>query len=127
MRHAALAAAVILFAVACSSPPEAVATGEGWRAELTWTTRPAALRPVTLRLKLIDASGRPLAIGALSAMATMPEMEHGGETVAFVPVGDGIFEAVHTFSMDGRWTLHAEWTSDGRVHRTEFRIEVGAH
>jgi nitrogen fixation protein FixH len=125
MRHAAAALATVVLIAGCAPSPAVVVTGEEWRAELTWTSQPVALRPVTLRLRFVDAAGRPLAVGDLSAKANMPEMDHGAETVRFLPTADGVFEAAHTFSMDGAWMIRAEWQSGARRESAQFRIEVG--
>jgi nitrogen fixation protein FixH len=125
-RRTAAALAVILLIAACSPPPTVVTVaGEGWRAELAWTSQPVALRPVTLRLRFVDAAGRPLAVGDLSAKANMPEMDHGADPVRFLPAAEGVFEAAHTFSMDGAWMIRAEWQSGARRESAEFRIDVG--
>jgi nitrogen fixation protein FixH len=125
-RRTAAVLAVILLIAACSPPPTVVTVaGEGWRAELAWTSRPVALRPVTLRLKLTDGGGHPLPVGDLSAKANMPEMPGCDDTVRFIPGPDGVFEAVHAFSMDGAWMIQVEWKSGSRSQSAQFPIQVG--
>jgi nitrogen fixation protein FixH len=125
MRRTAAGLAAILLIVGCAPSPEAVVvTGEGWRAELAKTSRPVALRQVTLRLRIVDAAGRPLAVTDLSAVTDMPEMDHGAETVRFLPAADGVFEAVHTFSMGGWWEVRVEWNSGPHRQSAEFRVDV---
>lgn len=124
-KRTAAALAAILLIAACASPPTVVtAAGEGWRAELSWTSQPVALRQVTLRLRIVDAAG-PHAIPDLSAVTDMPEMDHGAETVRFIPAPDGVFEAVHAFTMDGLWMIRVEWKSGSRSQSARFPIEVG--
>lgn len=124
-RRTAAALATVVLIAGCAPSPAVVVTREEWRAELTWTSQPVALRPVTLRLRFVDAAGRPLAVGDLSAKANMPEMDHGADPVRFLPAADGVFEAAHTFSMDGAWMIRAEWQSGARRESAEFRIDVG--
>jgi hypothetical protein len=115
--------AVVGLAAGCSRPPQAVPTASGIRWELDVSPyRPAALRDATLRLRASDAAGRPIALQGFRATASMPEMTHRGEVIAFREIEPGLYEAVHTFSMDGRWVVHVTGSVKGK--RAEGRITV---
>lgn len=118
----AVAAGAVLIA-RCTRPQQTVPTASGIR----WTRdvlplRPSALRPATLRLRAVDASGRAVALQGFRATTSMPEMRHRGETIAFREVDPGVFEALHTFSMDGRWEIRVTGSLKGK--RAEARISV---
>jgi len=115
----------VLFA-GCGRPPQAVPTASGIRWELDVSPhRPAALRAATLRLRAVDASGRPIALQGFRATAGMPEMEHRGETLAFREVEPGLYEALHTFSMDGRWEIRITGSIKGKRAEVRIPLEVG--
>jgi len=122
---AVVVAAAVLFA-GCGRAPQAVPTASGIRWELDVSPyRPAALRAATLRLRAVDASGRPIALQGFRATAGMPEMEHRGETLAFREVEPGLYEALHTFSMDGRWEIRITGSIKGKRAEVRIPLEVG--
>ncbi len=126
MRGLFLLIAALAVATACSRPPQIVATGEDWRAELTIQPRTVvALRPVTLRLRLTDRSGAPLEIRDLVASAGMPEMEHGESLIAFRETGPGTYEGTHTFSMDGQWVIRLRGVRNGALFEAPVPVTVG--
>jgi len=55
----------------------------------------------------------------------MPEMEHRGEAIAFREIEPGLYEAVHTFSMDGRWEIHITGSVKGTRAEVRIPIDVG--
>jgi hypothetical protein len=118
---AAMCAAVLL--AGCTPPPRAAPTASGIRWELNVSPyRPAALQAATLQLRAFDAGGRPIVLQGFRATASMPEMDHRGEMVAFREMETGLYEAVHTFSMDGRWEIHVTGSVQGK--RAEVRISL---
>lgn len=108
----------------CRPQPQASASG-GVTVELTTAPRtPAAMRPVTLRLRFSDARGS-VAVSAVDVRARMPEMAHGAEAVTFRPAGPGRFEASHVFSMDGAWEFQVRAVTGENVISTRLVIRVG--
>lgn len=125
MRWIALLGLVL---AACASPSSATrASGEGWGAHLEWApARPRALRPVALRLRVEDPTGKPLPLTRLRVTASMPRMTHRAEDVPFRRIVPGTYEATHTFSMDGRWELRVEGTTaPGAQVTATFTLDVG--
>ena len=124
MTAAACAAAVLL--AGCANAPQAVPTASGIRWELDVSPRrPAALRAATLQVRATDASGSPVALQGFRASATMPEMDHRGETIAFREIEPGLYEAVHTFSMDGRWEIRLTGSVKGKRAQVRISLDVG--
>lgn len=120
-----VAATTLLFA-GCARPPQAVPTADGIRWEFDVSPyRPSALQAATLRLRAMDASGRPIVLQGFRATAEMPEMDHRGETIAFREVESGLYEAVHTFSMDGRWQIHISGSVKGKRAVARIALDVG--
>lgn len=129
-RAACSAAAVLLIgallAAGCAPHPAASPVASGIRWELTVSPlRPAALVTATLRLRAYDASGQPIALQGFRATASMPEMSHRGETIAFRETDPGVYEARHAFSMDGRWEIHISGQVAGRRAEVRIPLEVG--
>jgi nitrogen fixation protein FixH len=116
--------ALIVLAAGCAPAPQAVATGERWRMTLSSNPQARALRPVTLTLRVTDPAGRPIAVDRMRATAGM-QMTHQGDPVAFLAVAPGIYEARHTFSMDGTWIITLAGVGSGAPLAAEFPVEVG--
>jgi len=55
----------------------------------------------------------------------MPEMDHRGETIAFREIEPGLYEAVHTFSMDGRWEIRLTGSVKGKRAQVRISLDVG--
>jgi len=116
---------VAVLAAACGGRSPAATSGDV-QVELSAAPRTiAALRPVTLELRFTDQHGRPLAPQTVEARASMPEMAHGAENVTFKPVGQGRYEAAHTFSMDGQWEIEVQALIEGKQIMTRVSIRVG--
>ncbi len=123
MRWTALLLAAAL--AGCAPRAGAEVSGSGWKARLEWSpARPRALHPVTLRLRVEDGFGTPLALHRLRATASMPEMGHEAEEISFRRTAAGTYEAHHTFSMDGRWVVRVEGVDSVRVVAV-FGLDVG--
>jgi hypothetical protein len=120
-----VAAALVLAGCAPPSRPAPVASGIRWELDVS-PYRPAALQAATLRLRAFDAAGRPIALQGFRATASMPEMDHRGETIAFREMDAGVYEALHTFSMDGRWEIHISGSVKGKRAEARIPLEVGA-
>lgn len=124
IRALLLAAALLL--TGCARTSKEVPAASGIRLQLEVSpARPAALHPASLRLRVSDASGGPYVLQELRAAADMPEMTHGKETIAFRDVAPGLYEAVHTFSMDGRWEIRVSGRTAGGRAEARFTVEVG--
>lgn len=122
-------AAVLLFAAlttltACREQPAAAVTGPGWRMVLTVSPpTPAALRPAVLR---VTVSGRP-APGdptTVTGEVAMPAMDHRAAPLAFTRVGEGHYEARHTFSMGGTWAVRVTVTGRSKTLTGSFTVRV---
>lgn len=125
-RPPALIAVGALLLAGCSRPPQVVPTASGIRWELEVSPfRPAALRPAVLRLRALDSAGRPVVLQGFRATAVMPEMQHRGETIPFREVEPGLYEAVHSFSMDGRWEVHIVGSVKGKRAEARIALVVG--
>lgn len=113
--------------VACSPPAgSATVVGDGWKVTLEWSPgRPKALQPAHLVLRVGDRADRPLEVEALQAEADMPEMSHKPDELRFRKIGQGTYEAVHTFSMDGRWRVRVTGIVTGSGLEASFELNVG--
>lgn len=109
---------------ACRAQPQAAASGEVTTELFAEPRRPAAMRPVTLRLRFSVAQGR-VAVRDLEVAARMPEMDHGAEPVVFRPDGPGRFVATHVFSMDGEWELQVRAVIAENAVTTRLTVRVG--
>ncbi|HEY6103034.1 MAG TPA: FixH family protein [bacterium] len=110
-----------LLVAGCAPPPQAAPTASGVRWELDVSPyRPVARQAVTLRLRALDSRGQPIPLQGFRATAVMPERPYRGETIPFREVEPGLYEAVHSFSMDGRWEVHIAGSVKGK--RAEARI-----
>ncbi|MDR5709290.1 MAG: FixH family protein [Armatimonadota bacterium] len=117
---------LVLLLGACAPNPTAQVSGEGWKVSLEWfPARPQALRPVTLRLRIQDGTGHPLAITNLQVRASMPEMTHEPEEIPFRQAGPGHYEAQHAFSMDGRWEIRVSGQAEGVRILATFTLDAG--
>lgn len=125
-RAAVTVAIAAVLSAGCARAPQVVPTASGIRWELEVAPRrPAALRAATLRLRAVDASGAPVSLQGFRATAGMPEMEHRGEAIAFREIEPGLYEAVHTFSMDGRWEIHITGSVKGKRVEVRIPMDVG--
>jgi nitrogen fixation protein FixH len=116
---------IALLAAGCGGPPHAAAP-DGIAVEVSTLPRSvAALRPVTLAVRCRVPGGRPAAARITEARLTMPKMVHGTENIVLHPIGDGRYEAAHTFSMDGVWHLEIRGVAGGRPFTAQVPIRVG--
>lgn len=121
-----VAAVAALALAGCARPPRVTPTASGIRWQLDVSPyRPAALRNATLRLRAFDTAGRPLALHGFRATASMPEMNHRGDTIAFREVEPGLYEAVHVFSMDGRWEIRISGVVKGERVEDRIVLQIG--
>ena len=125
-RHACVAlaavAAVGAWVAACR---EAARPPDDLRIEWRLTPAPATVGPSTIRLTLLDASGRPVPDARLRLEG---QMTHPGMAPAIADVHErasGEYEAAMTFSMAGDWVLLLDGElADGRRVRREMRVSI---
>lgn len=107
---------------ACRQQPSAAVSGQQWRMLLAVSpTPPKALRPAVLRLTV---SGVRELGATVTAEAAMPEMDHRAVLLTFTRVGDGRYEARHTFSMSGTWAVRVTVTGGPKVLTGSFTVTV---
>ncbi len=94
---------------------------------LTLTTVPEIPKAgeTTLRLKLTDASGKPVTDASVVFMYTMP-MPGMTDTKAVAIYKDGAYEGKAMLGMAGIWEVTTQVTISGKASISEkFRVQVG--
>jgi hypothetical protein len=108
---------------ACRQQPSAAVSGQQWRMLLAVSPAPPkALRPAVLRLTVSGV--RESDAATVTAEAAMPEMDHRAVLLTFTPVGDGRYEARHTFSMSGTWAVRVTVTGGPKVLTGSVTVTV---
>jgi hypothetical protein len=113
--------ACLLFAQACRHKSASVAE---FNFEHEISPQPARVGPVTITLRIADASGKPVT-GA--RIAIEGNMSHAGMTPVFAEAtetGDGRYRASLELSMAGDWIVLVHATiPDGRKLEHQFEID----
>ncbi len=121
-----LGGAVLLAACTSGPAPAAESAGSG-PATVTLTPDPhppVANRAVTLRIRLVDGSGRGVPGATVNVSARHVEMAHGSLNARATDAGNGDYIATITPSMAGRWKVSVTAQAGTVTRKADFDLEV---
>jgi hypothetical protein len=121
---------LLLLVVACQSPQQGAAqeftqAQNGITAVFSMSPdSPVAMEPVTLSLKLTDASGKAIEAAQVAYDLTMPGMTMPPNQPQATDKGGGVYQTDTTFTMSGDWRVEAAVTYNGTTTPFIFDISV---
>lgn len=133
--------AMLAFAVltlgACKTKSELKPTGQGEASasakatqsafQMMLTTDPQDVKDgkqFTIRVKVMDQSGKPVPDAKLHGSLTMTTMDMGKNEFDFTAKGDGTYEAAATADMAGPWEIKVSAKRGADVGEKSFELVV---
>jgi hypothetical protein len=86
---------------------------------------PSMTKPITFSLHVTDEQGQPVSDAQVNGGLTMKLMDMGATKLAFVPKGNGNYEAsVKSVDMSGPWNLAVDATQGGKHVKKDLDVTV---
>ena len=125
----AMLALAVLTLGACKTKSELRSTGAAAQSafQMTLTTEPSEVkddRQFTMRVKILDQAGKPVADANVHGSLTMTTMDMGKNEFDFAAKGDGNYEAVATADMAGPWEIKVSAKRGADVGEKSFPVVV---